>query len=106
MHHVVEERIFCAGMRIDASDQVDARSLIANKHYFRFVLDDDTASRVRSLVSALNLRYAAVDLAIDSDDRLVFFEVNHSGQWGYVEKETGLPISQSIAEELINHANL
>ena len=102
--YVVEGRVFCAGMRIDASDHVDARSLITDKHYFRFILGDDTVAKVRKLVAALNLRYAAVDMAIDSAGNLVFFEANHSGQWGYVEKETGHPITQSIAEELVGHA--
>jgi glutathione synthase/RimK-type ligase-like ATP-grasp enzyme len=102
--YVIENHVFCAGMRIGASDHVDARSLIIDKHYFRFALDADTIGKVRKLVAALDLRYAAIDMAIDSGGNLVFFEANHSGQWGYVEKETGHPITQSIAEELVSHA--
>lgn len=64
----------------------------------------NTIMKVRRLAVALELRYAAVDMAIDSGGNLVFFEANHSGQWGYIEKETGHPITQSIAEELVSRA--
>lgn len=102
--YVVGERLFCAAMRVSPGDHVDARSLITQKSYFRFSLDSETTGKIRRMVEIMGLRYAAIDMAIDSSGDIFLFEVNPSGQWGYVEMETGLPIGEAIAEELVNHA--
>ena len=102
--YVVGTQVFCAGMRIDAKDHIDARSLIVDKHYFRFPLDEGMKRQVRELAAALNLRYAAIDLALTRLGELFFFEANPSGQWSYVEAETGHPITQAISEELVCNA--
>ncbi|WP_185910661.1 MULTISPECIES: hypothetical protein [Xanthomonas translucens group] len=102
--YFVDGEVYCAGMRISGGDDVDSRSLISKKHYFKFSLDETTISKIRQLTSAMNLRYAAIDMAIDRRGDLVFFEVNHSGQWGYVERETGIPVTQSIASKVVAYA--
>jgi hypothetical protein len=37
------------------------------------------------------------------DGRLVFLEVNASGQWAWVEEATGMPIAAAIARLLSTH---
>ncbi len=102
--YFVDGAVYCAGMRISGGDDVDSRSLIAKKHYFKYSLDDATINKVHRLTNMMNLRYAAIDMAVDKFGDLIFFEVNHSGQWGYVEKETGIPVTQAIASKVVAYA--
>jgi hypothetical protein len=46
------------------------------------------------------LAYGAFDFAEDADGTWWFLECNQSGQFGFVEVETGQPIARSIAEWL------
>ncbi len=47
------------------------------------------------------LQYAAIDLILDRDGRYVFLEINPSGQFGWIEDFTGLPIFASLADLLV-----
>lgn len=49
----------------------------------------------------LDLNFAAMDFAVDANDRVYFLEANPNGQWlGYTDK-IGLPAASSIAECLV-----
>ncbi|GAA0537246.1 ATP-grasp domain-containing protein [Chitinophaga japonensis] len=52
------------------------------------------------LLKSLGLSFGAIDLIKTVDGRYFFLEVNPNGQWAWLEEETGLPISDSIIEEL------
>ena len=65
-------------------------------------LSDDTRNKIIKFMELTNLVYGAFDLILTPDNNIVFLEVNPSGQWLWIEKLTNLPISQSIAEFLIN----
>lgn len=47
-----------------------------------------------------HLAFGAVDMILTPEGEYVFLEVNPSGQFGWIEKLTGLPISRAIAEAL------
>lgn len=57
-------------------------------------------SSLLDLLSHLGLSFAAIDLAEDTDGNLWFLEVNPNGQWGWIEQEIGLPLSDGLAELL------
>jgi glutathione synthase/RimK-type ligase-like ATP-grasp enzyme len=63
-------------------------------------LDATVAAACRSLTRRLDLRYAAIDLIEDADGRFWFLEANPNGQYGWLERELGLPVSELIASEL------
>ena len=57
-------------------------------------------AQIQSLMKRLNLKFAAVDFAVDSDGVLWFLEVNPNGQWlGYTD-EIGMPAAASMARLL------
>jgi hypothetical protein len=61
----------------------------------------DLADGVRAYMDTLGLTYAALDFAIEKDtDRWVFLESNSSGQYGWLEAQTGAPITAAIADLL------
>ncbi|WP_324788241.1 ATP-grasp ribosomal peptide maturase [Streptomyces sp. H51] len=55
---------------------------------------------VRRYVREAQLSYGAFDFAEDADGTWWFLECNQSGQFGFVEVETGQPIARTIAEWL------
>ena len=60
------------------------------------------ASRLNVLMSDLGLAFGAVDLICTPAGEYVFLEVNPSGEWGMLERDLGLPISEAIAKALLS----
>lgn len=56
--------------------------------------------KVAKLGTALRLRYAAIDFAVDRAGTWWFLEVNPNGQWLWLEQATGVPISRALAAAL------
>lgn len=59
-------------------------------------LTEDVKEKCRKLIGSLGLKYGAIDLAVDNTGRIVFLEVNPTGDWHWIEKSTGLPITETI----------
>jgi glutathione synthase/RimK-type ligase-like ATP-grasp enzyme len=68
-------------------------------------LDQGLAGRLLALLGRLGLVYGALDL-IDAGDggEPWFLEVNPAGEWGWLERDLGLPISAAIADLLVDGA--
>lgn len=58
------------------------------------------AQALRATVRSLGIELGAADIIRTPDGRHVFLEINPSGEWGMLERDLGLPISEAIAEEL------
>lgn len=66
--------------------------------------DPGIASQVDDLMARLGLAFGALDFIVDQAGQWWFLEVNSAGQWLWIEDLAGLPISDSIATCLVNHA--
>jgi len=64
-------------------------------------LPTEVANGLQALMSELGLVFGAVDLICTPSGEHVFLEVNPSGEWGMLERDLGLPISEAIAEALL-----
>ena len=62
----------------------------------------DLTARLTTLMRRLGLAYGAIDLIETPEGRHVFLEVNPGGEWGMLEHDLGLPISEAIAEALLS----
>jgi len=60
--------------------------------------------RLAALMARLGLRQGAIDLIVTPGGEYVFLEVNPNGEWGMLERELGLPISEALAEALVRLA--
>src|SRR5262245_28658365 len=69
-----------------------------------FEIPGEIAEQLHSLMEALGLMFATIDLKIDADGRLHFLELNPQGQFLYIEILTGLPIAAAVAQLLIRVA--
>lgn len=58
------------------------------------------AHGVRQLMCSLGLMFGALDFGVDDAGSWWFYEINPNGQWFWIERQTGLPISAALAELL------
>lgn len=57
--------------------------------------------RCARLVAELGLCYGAIDLVLTPDGKYVFLEINPNGQYLWIERMTGLPITDAICDLLV-----
>jgi glutathione synthase/RimK-type ligase-like ATP-grasp enzyme len=54
------------------------------------------------LLDSFGLKYGAIDFIRDRSDRLIFLEINPTGDWLWIEHHTGLPITEAVTDLLEN----
>lgn len=60
----------------------------------------ETARKMRRFMAELDLETGAFDLIRTPDEEHVFLEVNPLGEWGMLERDLDLPISETLASAL------
>jgi glutathione synthase/RimK-type ligase-like ATP-grasp enzyme len=83
------------------SSRVDWRAGYATLQYRPFTLPVTVEQQCLAITRTLGLTYGAIDLIVTPDDEYVFLEINPGGQYEWLEEETGLPFSATIAQTLI-----
>jgi hypothetical protein len=94
---VIGEEIF--PVRID-SDLLDWRTDYDRLTYSVPDLPPGMAFSLRRYLGHFGLVFGAFDFAIDGEGRWWFLECNPSGQWAWLEPETGLPMAAAMADLL------
>jgi ATP-grasp ribosomal peptide maturase len=97
---VVGERMLAARKTTAEDDEVDVRFASPASPWRPTDVPPRVAEAVRAYMRDAELAYGAFDFAEDADGTWWFLECNQSGQFGFVEVETGQPIARSIAEWL------
>ncbi|MEB3277663.1 MAG: MvdC family ATP-grasp ribosomal peptide maturase [Lyngbya sp.] len=64
-------------------------------------LPEELVSRIDTFMGKFGLLYGALDFILTPSGEYVFLEVNPMGEWGMLEKELDLPISNAIADALL-----
>lgn len=105
---VVGKRIFCAAIDSQRHQltEIDWRRDGAGTldDWFAFRLPAEVERSLLALVEDFGLNYAAADLVLTRDDRLVFLEINAGGEWLWLRSHHGLPIDLALAEVLTGRA--
>jgi len=103
---IVGSQIFAAKINTHASieTEVDWRERIFDDIYEEYVIPENFCAKLLELHKSFGLVYGAYDFAIGIDGIPVFLEVNPAGQWLWLERRLNLPISECIADSLIQHA--
>lgn len=65
-------------------------------------LPQDVENKLLKLMNYFGLNYGAIDIILTPDDRYVFLEVNPVGEFFWLERCPGLPISEAIAKILLS----
>jgi glutathione synthase/RimK-type ligase-like ATP-grasp enzyme len=69
-------------------------------------LPQEIIAKLLKLMAYFQLNYGAFDIILTPDGRYVFLEINPVGEFYWLEKHVGLPISQAIASLLTKNPPL
>ncbi|MGY3205441.1 ATP-grasp ribosomal peptide maturase [Streptomyces sp. TE5632] len=94
---VIGDRVFC--VRID-SDLLDWRTDYTRLRYRVVQPPPGVPEALRAYLDHFRLVFGAFDFAVDRQGRWWFLECNPSGQWAWLEPETGLPMVAAMADLL------
>ncbi|WP_435279755.1 ATP-grasp ribosomal peptide maturase [Streptomyces sp. 1222.5] len=94
---VIGAKTFCA--RID-SDLMDWRTDYSRLRYTPIDAPPGIEYALHRYLDRFGLVFGAFDFAVDADGRWWFLECNPSGQWYWLEPETGLPMLAAMADLL------
>ncbi|MFE2103413.1 MULTISPECIES: ATP-grasp ribosomal peptide maturase [unclassified Streptomyces] len=105
---VVGERLLAARKPADPDghpDDIDVRFAPSVSPWLPAEVPPRVAEAVLRYMKDAELAYGAFDFAEDSDGIWWFLECNQSGQFGFVEMDTGQPIAETIAMWLAGHGD-
>jgi MvdC family ATP-grasp ribosomal peptide maturase len=85
-----------------ANGQVDWRRAAPEEcQWQRDDIPQELKAQLTALMSKLQLLYGAIDIIRTPAGEHVFLEVNPGGEWGMLERDLDLPISEAIADALL-----
>ena len=97
----VGDRLFAAGIHAHTdATRIDWRRDSTALTYSLSEIPPGVRAGVSRYLTGFGLVFAAFDFVVGPDGTWVFLEANTAGQYGWIEHETGLPISQALADEL------
>lgn len=106
---VVGRKVFSASIDSQASDRAlhdwrrDGAALL--ERWQEHELPGDVEERLLALCDRLGLQYGAADFILTPEGRCVFLEINPAGEWFWLEKRPGFPLSAEIAAVLADPAS-
>jgi glutathione synthase/RimK-type ligase-like ATP-grasp enzyme len=101
---VVGRDFYVGSLEIENEEVVDwrAASDADGVHWEAAELPQALRDKILQLMSDLGLVYAALDLLQESpDEEPWFLEINQAGEWGWLERDLGLPVAERLARALI-----
>ncbi|MET7378597.1 ATP-grasp ribosomal peptide maturase [Streptomyces sp. NPDC005526] len=102
-------RLTCVGNRLFAAQktaepgQIDGRYGDTPHTWEATPVPARIGRSVQEYLARAGLAYAAFDFAVDEEGAWWFLECNQGGQFGFVELETGQPVSEAVALWLSQH---
>ncbi|MCX4237564.1 ATP-grasp ribosomal peptide maturase [Streptomyces sp. NPDC020707] len=99
----VGDRLFAARKTVapDADpDEVDVRFAVSDAPWQPVDTPSSVAAGIRTYLREAQLAYGAFDFAEDAEGLWWFLECNQSGQFGFVQIESGQPIAAAVADWL------
>jgi len=98
---VVGNNLFPVEIEKEDTKNVDWRAPEVNKNYELHVLPNNIKELIFKLHKKLNLIYSAFDFILNQEGEYIFLETNPAGEWVWLERQLGLPISSAIINELL-----
>lgn len=103
---VVGDEVFAGGVATSDEAKDDWRRLQMKPEHVQFYapeksLDGAIQEKCIQYLGHLGLHYGAFDLVERPDGHIIFLEMNPNGQFMWLERQLGLPISQAIGAWLV-----
>jgi MvdD family ATP-grasp ribosomal peptide maturase len=106
---VVGRRIMSASVNSQASERAahdwrrDGLRII--KDWQPYDLPREVEEKILRLMDSFSLNYGAIDISVTPDGRHVFLEINPVGEFFWLERYSGLPIADAIADVLLERSH-
>jgi MvdD family ATP-grasp ribosomal peptide maturase len=104
---IVGDRVFSASIDSQRSERscIDWRrdGLGLMEDWEQYQLPAEVEERLLKLMRRLGLNYGAADFILTPDGQHIFLEVNPCGEFFWLEKHPGLPLSGAIAQLLVSN---
>jgi glutathione synthase/RimK-type ligase-like ATP-grasp enzyme len=68
-----------------------------------YQLPSDVEEKILCLMDHFSLNYGAIDIILTPDGKHIFLELNPCGEFFWLERTPGLPISDAIADLLLGN---
>ncbi len=99
---VVGERLFATEITATPGGyDLDYRMDLAGASFRPTELPREIGAGILALMQRLGLLYGAIDLRRTADGEYVFLEINPAGEWRFAEERSGQPITEAVADFLI-----
>ncbi|MEC4813244.1 MAG: MvdD family ATP-grasp ribosomal peptide maturase [Scytonema sp. PMC 1069.18] len=102
---IVGQRVFTAAVDSQSNQKATydwrRQGLTLINAWRPYSLPQDVESKLLQLMAFFGLNYGAIDIILTPDGRHVFLEVNPVGEFFWLERNPGLPISRAIADILL-----
>jgi glutathione synthase/RimK-type ligase-like ATP-grasp enzyme len=105
---VVGQRVMSASLDSQTSERAahdwrrDGLQMVQDWRLYQ--LPREVEEKILRLMDYFSLNYGAIDIILTPDGRHVFLELNPSGEFFWLERNPGLPISEAIADLLMGHS--
>lgn len=97
---VIGKQVFAANILAPGEGLLDWRADYSALRYEPVSLPRHVEASLLALLDRLGLSFAAADFVVTADGQHYFVDLNPSGQWGWIQEATGLPIAAAIAAHL------
>lgn len=98
---VIGDNLFPVSIKKTNNKEVDWRKPEISKDYRAVELPASIMEKCFEINKKLGLSYSAIDLIQSDSNEYTFLEINPAGEWVWLEKELGLPLSHKLIKELI-----
>lgn len=92
----VGKAVFAVRITSDDASLVDWRVPGTQLAYEVLALPDDIMEKCQAMLDAMGLLYGAFDFIEDPEGRLVFLEINPTGEWAWLEEQLNLPFREAF----------
>lgn len=105
---IVGQRVMSAAVDSQVSERAahdwrrDGVSMLQDWRPYQ--LPVDVEEKLLRLMDHFSLNYGAIDIILTPDGKHIFLELNPCGEFFWLERSPGLPISEAIADLLLGHS--
>ncbi|MFF0265224.1 ATP-grasp ribosomal peptide maturase [Kribbella sp. NPDC004536] len=97
---VIGDEVFCVKIFSEDPELLDWRYDYEHLSYSVVEPPAELVDGMRAYMKQFNLVFGCFDFAVPRDGTPIFLECNPNGQWGWLEEETGLPMTAALANLL------
>ncbi len=101
---VIKNKVLAVQVKLDKPEtsDVDWRKLESAVSYEKVELPSEIVDLCVNYVKAVGLSFGAIDL-VEYKGTYYFLEINPSGEWGWLQKQIGLPVAESLCNVFEEH---